>query len=151
MFTVLTSNVTAGELVQQEDGNLTYSKLAVALGDTSLMSAMKSAREAEKLALEEELKPYNDALEGFNEQLQSAMANARNEEESAQIQAQFSQYYQQISQQMSPMQSKVNAINQFETTYGTPSTVVETTAPTAEINPTSPAIDSPMTVAIPQP
>ena len=48
MFTVLTSHVTAGELVQQEDGNLTYSKLAVALGDTSLMSAMKSAREAEK-------------------------------------------------------------------------------------------------------
>ena len=56
------------------------------------------------------------------------MANARNEEESAQIQTQFSQYYQQISQQMSPMQSKVNAINQFEPTYGTPSTVsIETT------------------------
>ena len=105
----------------------------------------------EKISLEEELKPYNEALEGFNDQLQNALANARNEEESAQIQTQFSQYYQQISQQMSPMQSKVNAINQFETTYGTPSTFVETTAPTAEINPTSPAIDSPMTVAIPQP
>ena len=47
------------------------------------------------------------------------------------------------------MQSKVNAINQFETTYGTPSTVVETTAPTAEINPTGQVIDSPMTVNSP--
>ena len=41
-------------LFKQEDGNLTYSKLAIALGDTSLMNAMQSAREAEKLSLEEE-------------------------------------------------------------------------------------------------
>ena len=150
MFSALTSHVSAGELVKQEDGNLTYSKLAVALGDTSLISAMKSAREAEKLSLEEELKPYNDALEGFNDQLQNALANARSEEESAQIQTQFSQYYQQISQQMSPMQSKVNAINQFEATYSAPPAVSLDTTP-AEVDTTGQIIESPMTVEIPQP
>ncbi|MEC7268141.1 MAG: hypothetical protein VXV82_05925, partial [Bacteroidota bacterium] len=150
MFNVLTSHVTASELVQQEDGNLTYSKLAIALGDTSLMNAMQSAREAEKLSLEEELKPYNDALEGFNDQLQNALANARSEEESAQIQTQFSQYYQQISQQMSPMQSKVNAINQFEATYSAPPAVSLDTTP-AEVDTTGQVIESPMTVEIPQP
>ena len=149
MFSALTSHVSAGELVKQEDGNLTYSKLAVALGDTSLISAMKSAREAEKLSLEEELKPYEDALEGFNDQLQSALANARNEEESTQIQTQYSQYYQQISQQMSPMQSKVNAINQFDTKYSTtPSVSIMDTTP-SEADSADQIIDSPMTVEIP--
>ena len=151
MFTVLTSHVTASELVQQEDGNLTYSKLGVALGDTSLMNAMQSAREAEKLSLEEELKPYNDALEGFNDQLQNALANARSEEESAQIQTQFSQYYQQISQQMSPMQSKVNAINQFEATYSAPPAVSLMDTIPAEAYTTGQVIESPMTLEIPQP
>ena len=111
---------------------------------------MQSAREAEKLSLEEELKPYNDALEGFNDQLQNALANARSEEESAQIQTQFSQYYQQISQQMSPMQSKVNAINQFEATYSAPPAVSLDTTP-AEVDTTGQIIESPMTVEIPQP
>ena len=151
MFTVLTSHVTASQLVQQEDGNLTYSKLGVALGDTSLMNAMQSAREAEKLSLEEELKPYNDALEGFNDQLQNALANARSEEESAQIQTQFSQYYQQISQQMSPMQSKVNAINQFEATYSAPPAVSLMDTIPAEGYTTGQVIESPMTLEIPQP
>ena len=149
MFSALTSHVSAGELVKQEDGNLTYSKLAVALGDTSLISAMKSAREAEKLSLEEELKPYEEALEGFNDQLQSALANARNEEESTQIQTQYSQYYQQISQQMGPMQSKVNAINQFDTKYSTtPSVSIMDTTP-SEADSADQVIDSPMTVEIP--
>ena len=149
MFSALTSHVSAGELVKQEDGNLTYSKLAVALGDTSLISAMKSAREAEKLSLEEELKPYEDALEGFNDQLQSALAKARNEEESTQIQTQYSQYYQQISQQMGPMQSKVNAINQFDTKYSTtPSVSIMDTTP-SEADSADQVIDSPMTVEIP--
>ena len=98
---------------------------------------MQSAREAEKLSLEEELKPYNDFLEGFNDQLQNALANARSEAEASQIQTQYSQYYQQISQQMSPMQSKVNAIKQFEATYNAP--------------PASQVIKSPMTMEIPQP
>ena len=149
MFSALTSHVSAGELVKQEDGNLTYSKLAVALGDTSLISAMKSAREAEKLSLEEELKPYEEALEGFNDQLQSALANARNEGESTQIQTQYSQYYQQISQQMGPMQSKVNAINQFDTKYSTtPSVSIMDTTP-SEADSADQVIDSPMTVEIP--
>ena len=112
---------------------------------------MQSAREAEKLSLVEELKPYNEALEGFNQQLQNAMENARNEEESAQIQTQFSQYYQQISQQMSPMQSKINAIDQFETTYSViPSASLMDTS-TREVDSTNQVIDSPMTVEIPQP
>ncbi|MEC7159310.1 MAG: hypothetical protein VXW24_03350 [Bacteroidota bacterium] len=78
------------------------------------------------------------------------MANARSEEESAQIQTQFSQYYQQISQQMSPMQSKVNAINQFEATYSAPPAVSLDTTP-AEVDTTGQVIESPMTVEIPQP
>ena len=113
----LLSHFSEEELVALEDKNLNFSKLANLTKDIELIKAMHSARQAEKLSLEEELKPYIEALEGFNNQLQNALANVRSEVESAQIQRQFSQYYQQISQQMSPIQSKINAINQFEATH----------------------------------
>ncbi|MBA99559.1 MAG: hypothetical protein CMN34_01365 [Saprospirales bacterium] len=113
----LLSHFSEEELAALEDNNLNFSKLANLTKDIELIKAMHSARQAEKLSLEEELKPYIEALEGFNNQLQNALANVRSEVESAQIQRQFSQYYQQISQQMSPIQSKINAINQFEATH----------------------------------
>ena len=88
-------------------------------------------------------------IQDLNQRGQNALAKAKGDEERKQIQDIISSEYQRITQQISPVQAKVNAINQFDTKYSTtPSVSIMDTTP-SEADSADQVIDSPMTVEIP--
>ena len=116
MFKNLTMYASPENLVNLEDKDLTLSKLAIAFGDTSFISAMKSARQDKKIALEKELDYYNKILDEFSEALEKDLKEASNEEEAKEIQKQYYQLpnYIEISRASKRVKSNMDAINQFD-------------------------------------